>query len=80
MVDGTHFEQALAVGRLKIRALDDDGHRVPDVDNAEKENQLGALHHKGQRRNDAAEEHAAGVAHKGLGRVPVPAQEAQHAA
>ena len=32
-----------------------------DVDNAEKEHQLGALHYKGQRRNDAAEEHAAGA-------------------
>ena len=41
----------------------------------EEEHQFGALHYKGQRRDDAAEEHTASIAHEHLGRVEVPDQE-----
>ena len=76
MVDGGHFKNALAVCSLEIDALDNHGHGIPDINDAEEKHQFGAVHHKGQRRDHAAEEHAAGIAHKDLGRVKVPQQKA----
>mgnify|MGYP001722241571 CR=1 FL=1 len=76
MVDGGHFKDALAVGGLEVDALDDHSHSVPDINDAEEEHQLRAVHHKSQRRDHAAKEHAAGIAHKDFGRVEVPQQKA----
>ena len=64
------------MGGFKIDALDNHGHGVPDIHNAEEQHQLGAVHHKRQRRDQPAEEHTAGIAHKNLGGVEVPDQKA----
>ena len=75
VVDRRHFEDTLAVGQFEINTLDDHRHGIPDVNDAEKEHQFRPVHDERQRRDQAAEKHAARVAHEHPGRIKVPDQE-----
>ncbi len=77
VVDRRHLEQALAVGRLEVGDLQDNGQRFDDVDQADQQQDERHFTRKCQTRNRAAEKERAGVAHEYLGGMEVIAQEAQ---
>ena len=77
VVDRRHLEQALAVGRLEVGDLQDNGQRFDDIDQADQQQDERHFTRKCQTRNRTAEEQRTGIAHKHLSRVEVIAQEAQ---
>ena len=82
MVQRRHFENALAVGELEIRHLNNVGQRLTDVDDTHQQQHQRHVVGEGQCRHRAAQEQGAGVAHEHLGGVAVihqkTAQAAQH--
>ena len=82
MVQRRHFENALAVGELEIRHLDDVGQRLTDVNDTHQQQHQRHVVGEGQCRHRAAQKQGAGVAHEHLGGVAVihqkTAQAAQH--
>ena len=62
VVQGGHLEDALAVGQLEVRYLNDVGQRLADVDDAHQQQHQRHVVGEGQRRHRAAQKQGAGVA------------------
>ena len=72
MMQRAHFEQALAVGQLEIRHLQDNGKRLHNVNDPHRDQQQRLTDAKGQSTEHAANKQRTGIAHKHLGRMQVP--------
>ena len=80
MVNGAHLKDALAMGQLKVAALQHHRADLDNINNAEQHHKEGQPGAKGQRDDHAAHKKGAGIAHEYLGGVMVPEQEADAAA
>ena len=80
VVEGGHFEHALAVAELEIADLDDVRERLDDVHEAEDDEDERHVVGKDHRRYRASEEERARVSHKDLGGVEVVDEKAQQTA
>ena len=75
VVQRSHFEKPLAMGGLEVGHLNDIGHRLGDVDDPHRDQDQRCAEGKAQGRHRAAQEQAARVAHKDLGRMVVVDKE-----
>src|SRR5581483_2983125 len=71
MMDGSHFEDALAAAELIAADLQNYGERFEDVDATDEREQYFLLNQDRDHAESAAERHGANVAHKDLGRMAV---------